>query len=273
MNVIKSTYTNPELEQWYRSEGYWADKLLTDYLSEAAAKFPEREVAVDNSGKRLTFGGLLAQASSLAYSLNRMGIVQGDIVSFQLPNWVETLVVWYGILLAGATANPIISIYRSKEVKYILNSCESKAVFVPVEFRRHNYLTMLKEIKRELLHLEHIITVRDQADGIVAFEDLTKNPVENFAFPNLDPDDNVLVLFTSGTTADPKGTLHSHNTLGYENQNHLIKYFELKHDEVIFMPSPLTHITGVNCGMILPIYLGCKVVLLDAWNPEKVQCR
>lgn len=268
MGEIKATYSNPDLEQKYRVNGYWDDGLLTDFLKESAARHPGREVAVDNSGRTITFGDLLEKSTCLAKALRQMGVEKGDVVSFQLPNWVETLIVWYGILLCGAVANPIIPIYRAKEVKYILNCCRSKVIFVPAEFRRFNYLAMLEEFSGDLESLKHVIAVRGRAGGALCLDDLLDGPAPGQDLPQSRPDDIVLVLFTSGTTAEPKGTLHTHNTLRFENKTHVVEYFQMSDQDVIFMPSPLTHITGVNCGMILPACLGSKVVLLDAWNSE-----
>ncbi|MEB8340211.1 AMP-binding protein [Streptomyces endophyticus] len=86
------------------------------------------------------------------------------------------------------------------------------------------------------------------------------------ALPAPDPDQVCLLLYTSGTTADPKGVLHSHNTLVFENFS-MIDQFALNERDVIFTPSPVTHITGVNCALVLPFLLGAPVVLQDVWDP------
>jgi cyclohexanecarboxylate-CoA ligase len=87
-------------------------------------------------------------------------------------------------------------------------------------------------------------------------------PVERSA------NDPVLLLYTSGTTAAPKGALHTHNTLDYEIRS-TIEFFGLSPNDVAFMPSPVGHITGVVCGILLPARLGMTVVLLDVWDPGR----
>jgi len=72
-------------------------------------------------------------------------------------------------------------------------------------------------------------------------------------------------MFTSGTTADPKGVVHTHNTLDYENRS-IIDVYRLGPDDVVFMPSPVTHITGLLYGVQLPAMLGTRVVLQDVWD-------
>jgi cyclohexanecarboxylate-CoA ligase len=78
----------------------------------------------------------------------------------------------------------------------------------------------------------------------------------------------VLLLYTSGTTAAPKGVVHTHNTLDYEIRS-VIEFFGLSRSDVVFMPSPVGHITGVVCGILLPVRLGTTSVLLDVWDPGR----
>jgi cyclohexanecarboxylate-CoA ligase len=75
-----------------------------------------------------------------------------------------------------------------------------------------------------------------------------------------------LLLYTSGTTADPKGVLHNHRTLGYENRS-IIELFRLGGADTVFTASPATHITGFLYGILLPPMLGVASVLMDVWDP------
>jgi cyclohexanecarboxylate-CoA ligase len=99
--------------------------------------------------------------------------------------------------------------------------------------------------------------------GAVSFDDLLDEQRE--AEPVGEPTDITLLLYTSGTTADPKGVLHSHQTLGYEVRS-FVEMFSLSAEDTVFMPSPVTHITGLLFGLLLPVVTGSAAVLLDVWD-------
>src|SRR5438874_10443846 len=113
-----------------------------------------------------------------------------------------------------------------------------------------------------------VVVVRPQAPlptGYVALADLPA-PREGTATAGT-PSDRCLLLYTSGTTADPKGVQHTHDTLVYEVRS-IVDLCELGPDDTVFMPSPVTHITGFLYAFILPTMTGAPVVLLDVWDPR-----
>lgn len=187
-----------------------------------------------------------------------------------LPNWAEAIVVHLAAIRLGAVSNPIIPIYRHKETAFILRQAASKVVVVPREFRGFDYPAMIDEIRAEVPELRTLVVMGAASDGAHAgFDDLLDegraDPVE---VASRDANDIVLLLYTSGTTSPPKGALHSHNTLDYENRS-IIEFFGLTPSDVVFMPSPVGHIIGVLYGMQLPFMLSTTVVLLDIWKPEQ----
>ncbi|HZG72117.1 MAG TPA: AMP-binding protein, partial [Chondromyces sp.] len=104
----------------YEKMGFWKMMNMYHYLEESTKNFPEKLAVVDKYGS-YTYTEILEQVKELAGTLKSLGIQKGDVVSFQLPNWAESVVIHYAIAMIGAICNPIIPIYRSKEVKYILN--------------------------------------------------------------------------------------------------------------------------------------------------------
>lgn len=260
------------IDEFTRS-GLWSGKLVDLYLDEAAARYPDQTAVVDRE-RTFTFAQMHAMVGRAAAGLAARGVHQGDVVSFQLPNWAEAVIIHLAVLKAGAISNPIIPIYRQRELRFILRQSRARVIFVPHVFRGFDYAAMLSELRTELPDLTHIFAVGGEAPGLESFAEFMATPWEDgpagaqVAGLLRGPNDPVLLLYTSGTTADPKGALHTHNTLDYENRS-IINLYRLTSDDVIFMPSPVTHITGILYGLLMPPMLGAKVVFQDVWNPTE----
>jgi cyclohexanecarboxylate-CoA ligase len=243
----------------------WEDRLLSDYLSEAARRARDG-VAVVDGDVRLSYGELHELVVRMAALLGRLGVQPGEVVSWQLPNWWEAHVVHHGAILAGAISNPLMPILRERDLRFMLGQARSRVLIVPDTFRGFAFAEMAHALQGELPDLEHVLVVRGAQRDPRAFAPLLDGAVPRArAEPPRRPDDPALLLFTSGTEANPKGAVHSHNTLSYEDRT-MIDLYRLTAEDVVFMASPLPHITGVAYGLHLPCMLGATVVLQDVWD-------
>ncbi|MCF8565040.1 AMP-binding protein [Alicyclobacillus tolerans] len=256
----------------YVKPGYWNNENLTSYLERAVRECPDQTAVID-SYSRLTFRELYEQVTRFAGSLRAHGVGLGDVVSFQMPNWCESVVIHQAAAMIGAISNPIIPIYRKKEVRYILTESQTKVLVIPAVFRNFNYLEQTREIAEECPVLQRIVVIdkfeqRPElvGDREVAFSEFMKAGTPHPVVQPVGKADPALLLYTSGTTANPKGVIHTHNTLIHENKT-MIRRYELGRDDVVFMPSPVTHITGLLYGLELPFMIQGKVVLQDIWDP------
>ncbi|KQU07158.1 peptidase S14 [Rhodococcus sp. Leaf7] len=247
----------------YRAGGHWQDRPIGHYLTRAAREYPDA-VAVVQGDRRATFADIDRDATRLAAALHARGVTSADVVSFQLPNCVEAVVVFQAVMKLGAVANPIVPIYRSRELRFILGQSQAKVVFVPDELRGVDVDAMYRDLAADLPNLELVVSVGELDDLLSQVTDEMVTELRSLTSPSAD--DVCLLLYTSGTTADPKGALHSHNTLVFENMS-MIDWFGLNETDVIFNPSPVTHVTGVNCALVLPFLLGTTVVLQQTWDP------
>ncbi len=245
--------------------GIWRNKTLADLLDEQLARDADKILIIQDD-IQLSARDIGRQARALAGALQQRGLVAGDVISFQLPNWPEAVVVDMAAAMLGLVSNPIIPIYRDAEVAYILKDAGTKAFFIPTQFRNFDYAAMVERHRAELPDLAHVITVRDTAPGCTAFDELLAEdaPLER---STVDPNAVKLIMYTSGTTGRPKGVLHSHNTIDTENQA-FSGFLGLDGEDVILMPSPLTHITGYLYGIQLPFVLGAPAVFMESWNAE-----
>jgi cyclohexanecarboxylate-CoA ligase len=254
------------LDQAYRREGLWENRTIGSFERERAID-PDVCAVIDGD-TTLTRAQLSDHIDALATALRDLGIGRGDVVLVQLPNWWETLVAFHAIIRLGAIVNPVVPIYRSAELSFILHQARPRAVITAQTFRGFDHSQMFAELIRELPPDDRptLMTVRGRltTEDAIAIEDLppAREPVPETAHP----DDISLLMYTSGTTASPKGVLHSHQTLVYETRS-IARLYALTHEDTIFMASPLTHITGLLYGIILPPMLGSAVALLDVWEP------
>ena len=249
----------------YVRDGWWRDDTLWDALVATAARQPDR-VALVEGDIRLAFRDLARRADALASGLAALGIAPGDAVAFQLPNWWETVVVLLAIARLGAVGVPILPINRQREVAFILRQTRARALFIPGRYRDCDHRELAATIRPELPALAEVIVVRDDAaPGMRALATLATSSAPSPA-PAAEPDDVALVIYTSGTTADPKGVLHSHRTLLAEARS-LAPVHDLSARDTVLMPSPLTHISGIVHALLVPAALGSCAVLMPRWEP------
>jgi cyclohexanecarboxylate-CoA ligase len=262
------TILTPELIDGYTDAGYWLNRTITDYLDEAADATPDKVAFVD-SRRRITYGQLRAQVDRCALGLRELGVAPGDVVSFQLPNWIEWVVVHFAATRIGAISNPLIPIYREREVGFMVGLARSKVLVVPREYRGFDYPAMVDPLRADWPALDHVLVVDGPSwtDFMATPWEERRDPAELAAL-RPDPNDVTLLIFTSGTTGEPKGVMHTHNTVVAANHP-LPARLGITADSVIHMGSTLAHLTGFLYGARLPVQVGATGVLQDVWNPAR----
>lgn len=251
----------------YRASGAWMGKTTADFAAQRAQETPDR-IAVVEGGQRLSYALLWDEARRIAAGLRDLGLQPGDVISFQLPNWWESVVVNLAASLGGWAVNPIVPIYRDAEVGFILADCQAKAIFVPEQFRSIDYVEMLGRIAAEGSARPLVVTVRGgDNSGALRYETLGRSSAPWQGSLSA-PDNLKLVLYTSGTTGRPKGVLHSHNTLLAELRA-VTQFWRVGERDVVIMPSPVTHITGYSYALEYVFFAGIKVVLMDRWDAQQ----
>jgi acyl-CoA synthetase (AMP-forming)/AMP-acid ligase II len=256
--------TDADIER-HTACGAWRNVTLADCARRQAQHAGQR-IAVSEGAKAHTFLDLYLEAQQLAAGLRARGLQPGEVVSFQLPNWAETMALNLAACLAGLVVNPIVPIYREAEVRYILRDCRARVLFVPESFRGFDYPAMVSRLRGELPALAEVVVVRGRAGGCLTYAELLAAG-RGAAPPERAPDPNAvkLVLYTSGTTGSPKGVLHSHNTIMSEIDA-VTAFWGIDERDVVLMPSPVTHITGYLYALEIAFAAGVQVVLMERWN-------
>jgi cyclohexanecarboxylate-CoA ligase/acyl-CoA synthetase len=258
----------------FRASGQWRDGSLAESLDHWASVQPDR-IAVSDGYGTLTWAQLRGQAYRLAARLKGFGIEQGDRVQMQTPSWNEFVVVYVALARIGAVLVPTMPIYRWDEVTYAINHAEAKISVVCGEYRRFDYLGMVRDIRANCPSLEHVITIRvDEAGpGEHRFEDLIGAdgsgedvPGDDVLGPRPDADAPHCIIYTSGTESRPKGCYHTFNTVAFTVVSLAGDVLGMGPDDVMFMPSPITHATGLAMGVTSPLVRGAGTHLMDSWE-------
>jgi acyl-CoA synthetase (AMP-forming)/AMP-acid ligase II len=270
---IESMIT-PEMAAQYRQQGYWTDKTLGEHFAEMAQKYASK-TAILYKDQQITYAQLEKQANNVAASLVEAGLKKGDVLSVQLPNWPEFIYIFYGAIKAGIVFNPIHVPYRKREVEFILRFSNSKGLIIPGQFGKFDFPSMIQEIWPRLPNLSRVWVVGDTGgkDMIPATQlwekNWSKNEIDTILTPHSpDADAPFLLMYTSGTEADPKGVVHSHNTIGSLG-NSITKGLGISSEDVVFAVSPFTHAMGILLGPWAAIYWGAQTVVQEAFVAEE----
>ena len=244
---------------------------LAEQAERLAQERPDEVALYFDNGDAITYAEAWREGIALAGALAARGLVQGDVISFQLPNWRESVAVDIAASVLGLVINPIVPIYRDRELQFILRDTGAKAMFIPREFRRFDYAEMMTGLQADLPALKWLITARDDQPlaSCVRMEDLIQ---EGLTAPakraTVDPESVKIVMYTSGTTGSPKAVRHSHVTLMrsmYQGGD----AWGISAQDRMLMPSPVTHVTGFVNGIELPFLSEAKAILMEQWNVDE----
>ncbi|WP_328809964.1 AMP-binding protein [Rhodococcus sp. NBC_00294] len=253
----------------FKQQGLWQDRLLTDYLATHARERGSSTAVVAGSD-RMTFFELADSVDRIAAGLVRLGLASGDFVAVQLPNIAEFVQVYLAIQRAGLRAVTLMPIYREQDVRFMLGRCQAKAFVTMSAYRGFDHVGMARSVRSALPSLEYIIEVgTTTGTDTIAFNDLkTADPLNEVDYDRVRPDPDGLskVSFTSGTTGKPKGVVHTHNT-DLVIPRLLVDATHMSADTPLWMPSPVSHVTGLVLGLYPALVAGAPFVLQDRWDP------
>jgi cyclohexanecarboxylate-CoA ligase len=260
-----------------REGGFWKDQVIDDLFQAAVARTPDKPAVIAyradrTAPRRVTYRDLESMVGRIAGALRAVGVGRGDVVAVQLPNWLEFVATNLACCRIGATVNPLMPILRERELGFMLKLSETKVFIVPRTFRGHDFAKMARELRDAAPALKHVVVVdEDGPDGFDRWA--LGNGIEPVPAPAagkppaLHPDDPAVLMFTSGTTGEPKGVVHSENSL-LASVNAMAERFRLTPDDVLMVISPVAHMIGYAASVTLALRMGATMVLQDAWDPR-----
>ncbi|MGW5775008.1 class I adenylate-forming enzyme family protein [Streptomyces sp. NPDC003863] len=237
-------------------------RTLWELVERRAALTPDRPVLLQDDHV-LTFGALRERAERCAAGLHGMGVRPGTVVAWQLPTRIETAVLSFALARIGAVQSPVIPFYRDKEVGFALRESQAEFFAVPGTWRGFDHAEMARRLG---------------ARGVFeAYEDLPDGDPAVLPPPPASGTDVRWIYWTSGTTSDPKGVLHTDRSL-LAGGACLAHALHLTAEDVGSMAFPYAHIAGPDYTVMLLLY-GFPAVMfeqfalpeaLDAYNRHGV---
>ena len=249
------------------AKGEWRDLTIALLAQHFVRDLPDRVLVIDGD-TRLTVKDVYDQADALAAALIARGLKPGDVVAMQLPNWHETMIIYLAASIAGLILNPILPILRERELTFMLRDSRAKVLFIPREFRSFEFAAMATALAPDLPDLKEIVIVRGDPGRDLAWREMLDHGDRPTTRPAVDSNAVKILMYTSGTTGRPKGVMHTHNTLQAEIASY-IDFWKMTDHEVIFMASPVSHITGCLIAFELPWAIRAPVVLQEKWDANE----
>ncbi|RSL33569.1 long-chain fatty acid--CoA ligase [Salibacterium salarium] len=239
------------------------DLTIAQLLRTVAETYPEKEVLYDLT-ERLTYNELQHKVERLAAGLQQLDIQKGDRVGVCLPNWNETVVIFFAVAKIGATVVPFNSQYKSHEIEYILKNSEPRALFIKQDFDTNIGVALAQNL------VEHVISVRFEDENLLSYQELESKETQGITEPLIDVNNDIFcILYTSGTTGLPKGVMTAHKSV-VQCANTISKEMHCRQDDVFVIPAPLFHIFGITCNLITAIATGARMVLQEKYHPKQV---
>jgi acyl-CoA synthetase len=256
----------------YISEGWWKDESLGDLVSSGLSAMHDAVFAVHSAARpwRGTIAEVDRAARSFAGWLTAHDIGSGDVVVFQLPNWVEAAITFWGASYAGAIVVPVVHFYGAKELEYIVRVTQPALIVTADKFGNSDYLSSYNEVLGDASGQWAVVgstAPEDLPTTAMPFQRLLDaSPVES-PVP-VDPDSPALIAFTSGTTRDPKGVIHSHRTIGFEARQ--LSGLAPHGGPPSITGAPVGHFIGMLSAFVCSLIKHQEINLIDVWNPAEV---
>jgi len=234
-------------------------RSVWELIERRADATPERIMLVE--GDRTTsFAEYRDLALRTAAGLHALGVAEGTNVSWQLPTWTESAALVGALCRLGAVQNPMLPIYRHREVSFIAHQTSCKLLITPSVWNKFDYAALAEQVAGESEGMHTLVADRSNPEGDPA---TLPPPPPAHDDPAADP--VRWIYYTSGTTSQPKGAQHTDRSvmaaaIGYAKKTHVVA------DDLALVAFPFTHVGGIIIGVYTPLLTGSCAVLMEAWT-------
>jgi acyl-CoA synthetase len=266
--IAVSRHVPDHLVKRYTEQGWWTSETLGELVASGLANNPDVGFRVHSAVRPYagTYRDVERVARRFAAGLRHRGVGPDDVVAVQLPNWMEAAAAFWAATMLGAVVVPIVHFYGRKEVGHIVSKAAPRVFVTAEQFGRMAYqpdlcadvplVVLVGDVQREL------------ADHELRFDDVLDDEPMSGTLP-ADPAAPALIAFTSGTTRDPKGVVHSHQTLVCESRQLRANHPDDDQGRQL-TATPIGHFIGMLGAFLLPLLEGDSIDLADVFDPAAV---
>ena len=239
--------------------GLYEARTFWELLEQRVAATPDQPMLLDAEDRAITFGEFKARVERVAAGLAALGVREGSHVTWQLPTRIETVIASFALSRLGAVQNPIIQIYREREVGFAIRQTNAEVVLVPGTWRGFDYVAMVERIAADMAQPPQIV---------VAYDSLPEGDPATLPAPPAPPASPDVapirwIYYTSGTTSDPKGVQHTDATL-IAGGIGMAKALKMGPTDVGSIAFPYAHIGGPDY-IVTVLAEGFPVILLETF--------
>ncbi|RFU67534.1 long-chain-fatty-acid--CoA ligase [Peribacillus saganii] len=235
---------------------------IADKLKEIAKNYPDQLITTYNN-RNITYKDFYSQARKLAGFFQEKGYSKNDIVAVYLHNSDHFLTCYYACHIGGFTVLPVNTKLTAREVEFILNHSEAKALIYDSRFN-----DVLKELEPSLHAIEDRLVVGNEENGVMGLEAITQGKERILHEPDSQDGDTAVVFYTSGTTGRPKGVMLSNKNVAATAQI-WAEAMEITSEDRMHIVTPLFHCAASHVFSIPVVYAGGSLVIEEAFSPEK----
>ncbi len=244
--------------------------LAYECLEKNVARIPDRTAIIDGvTGETYTYTELNEKVNAMANALRSLGIQKGDRVAIYLPNIPEFVIAVMANSKIGAITVPFNIMFKKMEIEYIVNNSGCKLVFAWAEPASENIFPIMDKLPG----LEKIVLVErtaeiDQNEKLLDFYDLIAGSSTEFTAIDLDPEDPVSLLYTSGTTGRPKGALATHRNWVSMSELSAHQVVPMTDEDMVLIGYPFFHV-AIVIAVLPTLYVGGTVLALKRFFPAE----
>ena len=236
---------------------------LASYLENSAMAHPDK-VALIFDDRKWTFREVNERACAIAGGLTKMGAERGDRITLFLPNMPEFFFWYFGILKAGAVVNPLNVMLKQREIDYIIGDCAPRVIVAAGEVAE----APLDILRRGERGIQEMILIGGKGEaGTIRFEEWVEKQSIDFDSVPVERDDIAAILYTSGTTGQPKGVMLTHTNL-WTNGRHCADLTETTYRDTGVCALPLFHSYALTHVLAELWMVAGTVVWMKRFNPK-----